>query len=145
MSGEFSQNIGDNETLVLDSSSVLLTSDGSGLFDITIDLYDLFFYDGTENLLLDITLFNNPSTSLFDAVGFPFIKGPAPMATISAKDANAISADQQVDFAGLVTQFTFLEPIPEPSTLILFATGLAGLVFIMRRRRPLPMRPTGRL
>jgi hypothetical protein len=116
---------------------LIFTSNGSGSFDISIDIDDLFNYNGLDNLLLDITIFNNPSTSVFDAVGFPFVGGPAFMASVAGTDASATSG-LGVFKAGLVTQFSLLEPpapIPEPSTLLLLVSGLAGLGFFRRRRK----------
>jgi PEP-CTERM motif len=138
MSGVFLNNIGSNETLVLDNSNYIFEGDGTFAFSSILDVKDLFNYNGTDNLLLDLKIFNNPSTSVFDAVGFPFGGSGALIASASAKNFNATETDSGTFEAGLVTQFTFLmpaTPMPEPSTIAIFGLGLAGMVFWRRRRK----------
>lgn len=125
-SNYYADNIGPDETLVLDEV-VTLSSDGSGLFDITLDVADIFFYDGMNSLLLDIIRSgaSRPTTTVFDAVSLP-----SPFAA----DTMRLSGSRELpygyrDTIGFVTQIRF---VSEPPIAALMALGY--WVLIMRRR-----------
>ena len=130
LSTTFANNIGSDETLVLDSIISLSSNVVTGVnpFDIIIDIADIFEYDGTSNLLLDIVRISG-SSEPFDSV----------RNDVSASEMNRVWSStnsltgESLGDRGLVTQFriatTAQEPstVPEPSTLAIFALGIMGL------------------
>ena len=63
LSATFSNNVGPDETVVLDTNSLSYSSDKANCgvagpcdFDVIIDLNDVFTFNGTDNLLLDIRI-----------------------------------------------------------------------------------------
>jgi hypothetical protein len=109
----FADNIGTDETVVLDTDSLTLSSsftgpvDGPKDFDIVIDLDNVFKYNGVDGLLLDVRLFNAPTTTWFDAQGASPDTRRVHSQTFDA-DVNSLTGVN----AGnpLVTKFTFQEP-----------------------------------
>lgn len=77
LSETFADNIGPDETLVFDGS-LTLTSDGSGAFDIVVDVDDNYFYDGSGNLLVDIKVFGLARSTSFDSAGTGLGEGGTP-------------------------------------------------------------------
>lgn len=117
LSKVYADNIGADETLVLDSDSLSLSSAATPVspfsdcpleFDIVIDLDDIFEYDGTQNLLLDIKMFGSPLNREFDAV---FISG---VTSRAARAGDPTSVDNPIANAmhtlPLVTQFVLVPP-----------------------------------
>ena len=72
-SSTYADNIGPGYTKVLDGTLTLSSAATGGPprdFDIVVDVDNLFTYDpAAGSLLLDIKVFNDPSTTYFDAVG----------------------------------------------------------------------------
>lgn len=101
---------------------------GTGQFDLVINLTTPFTYDPSGgDLLLDVIL--NSATS--SESGFiSFVAGFSP-------EVGRVTIDGALGEYGLYTRFAdeIVEPIPEPMTMILFGTGLAGVAARMRRRR----------
>ena len=110
---------------------------GSGLnaFDLGIDFLDLFAYDGTQSLLLDIQIRNadaipgQVSPRFLDAAGFQPGSGPAPFGRVWTEPGLTGFSQSY----GLVTQFDFVHAVPEPGTLLLFLTGMFSLLLWRRR------------
>jgi len=127
LSTTFSDNIGNDEALVLNRtislSSVAIL--GVNPFDIVIDVADIFTYDGTSNLLLDVVRISGGGADrFFDAVdegssslemGRVFSEYNTPTGTIGTYSH------------GLITQFKIATDVPEPTTLAIFALGMIGL------------------
>lgn len=116
LSTTFADNYGADVTLVYDGQLVL-SSDGSGAFDIVIDLDPVFVYDGTMNLLVEYKVFGPASTTQFDAAGTGLGQGGTLWTDrLWAFDPNATTGSSNGD-DGYVTQFTFGPPTPvEEST-----------------------------
>jgi prepilin-type N-terminal cleavage/methylation domain-containing protein len=110
LSPTFANNIGANETIVLNTSNLSLSSIGSCTvgpcpFDIVVDLDNIFGYNGIDNLLLDIRFVSSTNTNtLFDAV---YTIGDGVSRVQTASDTPSGNPDT----LGLVTKFTF---IPTP-------------------------------
>lgn len=115
MSLNFADNYGSDVTLVFDGNLVL-SSAGGGQFDIIINVDPAFVYNGTQNLLVEYKVFNNSSTTQFDAAGTGAGEGGTPWVDrLWAFDPNAVSGSSDGD-DGYVTQFTFGEPSPTQTT-----------------------------
>lgn len=105
MSLTFADNYGPDVTLVYDGL-LSLSSDGSGNFDIVIDIGDAFIYNGTQNLLVEYKVFNSAFTTQFDAAGTGYGEGGTPwIDRVWAFDPNAVSGSSEGD-DGYVTQLT---------------------------------------
>ena len=161
LSQVFDDNVGPDDTVVQSGSLALSSSnttlpDGTKAFDIIIILSTPFLYDPSQgNLLMDVRNFGGGSTTQFDAVEFP---GPNTSSRVWSTDQSANSVNSPSGLAdswALVTQFTYDQPSsadpgtgsppllgrgpsspnPEPSSLVLVATGLSSLLLSTRLRR----------
>lgn len=118
----FAQNIGPDETLVWSGPLTLKSAGNWQVFDIVVDVNDVFNYDPTKgNLLMDIKVFGSAVTTQFDAAGTGLGQGGTPWTDrVWALGVNSVSGSSNGD-DGMVTQFT----IPEPaSALMLLALAL---------------------
>jgi hypothetical protein len=105
LSETFADNIGPDETLVFDGP-LTLSSDGTGSFDITIDVTDTFVYDGTGNLLVDIKVFGPAVSTQFDSAGTGLGTGGTPWTDrLWAFGVQSLTGSSEGD-DGYVTQFT---------------------------------------
>ncbi len=107
MSATFAANVGPDETLVLDETSLSLSSAGGPCppaFDVVLDVDDIFTYNGTDNLLVDIKVFSNPLRAFFDAGAKTGAVGRAFRAGLGGVDATTASIITPIS---LVTQFGF--------------------------------------
>jgi hypothetical protein len=129
LSTTFADNIGPDETLVFDGLLSLSSAD-NGTFDIIVDINDLFVYNGVDNLLIEIKIFNSPISTQFDAAGTGLGQGGTPWTDRlwALGDPNAVTGSSGGD-DGMVTQFTI---IPAPGALALL--GVAGVCGARRRR-----------
>lgn len=106
LSTVFDDNFSGGKTLVLDGT-VTYGSDGAGTFDIVMDIDDVFSYDGSANLLMEIILPGNSFSEEFDAAGLGLGQGGTPWTDrLWALDPNATTGNLGGD-DGPVTKFNF--------------------------------------
>lgn len=122
----FDENMGGDKTLVFDGQ-VQLSSDGSGAFDIVVDVNDVFAYNGQSNFIMEIIIRGVAQTTQFDAAGTGLGEGGTPWTDrLWATNPDAQTGSSGGD-DGMVTKFT----LPEPSSALLL---LFGTALIARRR-----------
>lgn len=97
-------------------------------FDLQIDLAAPFVYDPQAgDLMLDVVL---NSATTFTGNRLYFIASVGPEMSVVVNAAPALIGRVETGY-GLRTRFTFTPddpaPIPEPTTVLLFGTGLAGV------------------
>jgi hypothetical protein len=142
ISSDLDGQVGVDATVVFDGivnwSTTQQPGNGVNAFDLLIDFDDVFAYNGTGNLLLDLTIRNASTipTQLaggrwLDAHGFPC--GCAPFGRAwSGGSFPGWNASY-----GLVSQFSIVPPttsVPEPSTLLLLAGALLAVPLARARR-----------
>lgn len=128
-STNFAANRGADSTTVFSGSLTAVLS-ARNEFDLVINFTTPFIYDWREgDLLLDILI--NPVDS--NTGSLSFANGTSTETTRVYYPAGDPRFQPVVDRAGLYTRFT-AEPIPEPTTMLLFGTGLAGILMRYRRR-----------
>jgi opacity protein-like surface antigen len=127
LSDVFAQNIGPDETLVWSGPITLQSAGNWQVFDINVDVNDVYSYNpAAGNLLIDIKVFGSAVTCQFDSAGTGLGQGGTPWTDrVWAIGVNSTTGSQAGD-DGMVTQFTF---IPEP------ASALALLALALLRRR----------
>jgi hypothetical protein len=131
------KNAGSNTPFLLNfSQAVSAVSIGMGDFGADADALSLQLFsglNGTGSLL-------NSATGALPGLGFDFTG-----ATLSASAAGANSAlfiggstnsPNSVYYDNITVSFTPVNTTPEPGTILLLATGLAGLGFVKRTMRP---------
>lgn len=112
------------------SGSLNVSISANDQFDFIIDI-DPFTYDpALGNLLLDVSL--NSPTLFTGGSRLYFLAGFDP-STSRAVNPNGCDPATLVDGFGLQTRFKTAE-VPEPSSMLLLGTGVAGLVAGIRRR-----------
>jgi hypothetical protein len=106
LSLNFADNLGGDVTLVFDGLISLSSAGNPAVFDINVDINNNFFYNGSQNLLIEIKVFGPASTTQFDAAGTGLGEGGTPWTDrLWAFDPNAVSGSSSGD-DGYVTQFT---------------------------------------
>ncbi|HKE25288.1 MAG TPA: PEP-CTERM sorting domain-containing protein [Bryobacteraceae bacterium] len=136
LSSTFADNVGADNTVEHTGALSLSSADtgpsgGPKAFDIVINLSTPFLYDPSAgDLLLDVTNFGGGSTTQFDAVN----SGDTHVNRVWATSASATTGTVDSGQAGLVTEFQFSSPVPEPSALLLLGTCIALSAGVIRRR-----------
>lgn len=101
LSATFSDNLGPDETVVLDTASLDLFTQAVPTnppnpcpydFDLGIDFDNTFEYNGTDNLLVDVTVRHAPADIAFDAVSSNGVTSA--ISTIGPDAATATTADR---------------------------------------------------
>ena len=133
MSATFANNVGPDETVVLDTNSLSYSSDKANCgvagpcdFDVIIDLNDVFTFNGTDNLLLDIrirTADASTNAGFFDAQN---INGDS-VGRVFNETGNVNIADGTTSTTGLVTKL-FLKSFTPSSSPASFSGSPAPLV-----------------
>lgn len=100
-------------------------------FDLVIDIIPFTYDPAAGSLLLDVFL--NSGTQFSGGPVLYFIAGFDPNTSRVANPTGGSSATVADGF-GLRTRFTTSE-VPEPATLLLLSTGLAGVAAGIRKRR----------
>ncbi len=105
MSLTFDDNMGNDKTLVFDGP-LTLSSDGSGAFDIVVDVEDVFVYNGVDNFIMEIIVRGGASTTQFDAAGTGLGRGDTDWTDrLWATNPDAQTGSSNGD-DGMVTEFT---------------------------------------
>ena len=135
LSASFANNIGGDDTVVLNRGALSLSSSDTGAgprdFDVIVTLDTPFLYDPSAgNLLLDVRNFAGGATTEYDTVQ---TLGDA-VSRLYSHDVNSLTGLR--DTNGLVVQFNTTAVVPEPSSVVSWITlSLCGLAFTWRRRR----------
>jgi len=116
MSTTFANNLGGDVTLVFDGLLTLSSAGNPNLFDIVIDINDNFIYNGSQNLLVDIKVFNFAKTTQFDSAGTGIGEGGTPWTDrVWAFGVNSAIGSSNGD-DGMVTQLTIEGATPVQPT-----------------------------
>lgn len=127
----FANNHGGDKTLVHSGNIVVSSAGNSNVFDIYFDVSDVFVYNGTGNLLMEVVVHSGNITAQFDAAGTGLgLGGTAWTDRLWSFGANAVTGSSEGD-DGMVTMF-HMNVVPEPASLSALALGL---VPFLRRRR----------
>lgn len=126
--------IGPGTLTDLNANGATLTDDGSSIYTARIDGSPVrTLLDPPQSFTAPADPFGLPSSVPIPLASF----GPETLAqsantTISMRIEFTLTAGDQV----LLPAFFEVQPIPEPGTLVLLGSGLAGLVGARRRRSP---------
>ena len=121
LSATFANNVGPDETVVLDITNLILSSSktncGAGGpcdFDIVIELDDTFTFNGTGNLLLDVRMRTNINSTTFDAQS---TLGDGASRAYSSSNGSVNDPAGSTSTVGLVTKFFLKNWIPSASAV----------------------------
>jgi hypothetical protein len=134
LDSSFDLNVGLDDLIVIRRSPFRLTGAGGGgvpgPWSVFLDFRQTpFVYNpALGNLLLDIKVFSGASTAPFDAVD---IRGDS-ISSVFAYDRTFPGVGQPSSL-GLATLF-LVQPVPEPSSLVVLLFSLAGGWMVVRRR-----------
>jgi hypothetical protein len=128
LSTNYANNRGADFTTVF-SGDLIASITRTSAFDLVFALPTPFLYNPANgNLLLDV--FINSSSA---PTGLFYVAGTT--ATSSRVFTSPATGATTADSLSLRTRFTTATPVPEPSMLALFGTGLCGIVAYRHRRR----------
>ena len=121
LSATFANNVGADETVVLDTTSFSLSSNKTNCgavgpcdFDIVIDVDNAFTFNGTGNLLLDVRMRTNIRSSFFDVEGTP---GDGVSRLYSSSFGSVTDPTGITSTVGLVTKFFLRDWTPSASAV----------------------------
>lgn len=130
----FNENVGADNRWV-DNTIPISVSGGNGTvegYGAAIDLTpNSFLYNPRNgNLLLDIQISAYSISTALDAVDSP---GDTVSSVLGYSYGDSIPATGTASSLGLVTSIAF-QPVPEPSTVLLYMLGLGAFGFVLRKR-----------
>lgn len=128
----YAANRGPDFTNVFSGSQTFTTTPTVGDFDLVFNITPFTYNPGSGNLLLDVFINSSSGPNIF------FIAGTDDPRSSRVFNLGG-SGVPTVDNISLRTQITFTPgggaPIPEPVSLLLLGTGLAGVGAAVRKRR----------
>lgn len=128
----FDNNQGADKTLVFSGNMRISSAGNPYLFDVVFDVNNNFFYNGRDNLLMEVKVFAPAyGMSQLDSVATtPLGDGGTPWTSRLYAFGTDAPSGSTVGDDGMVTQFTF---IPEPQIATLLVVGVGSCVLLRRR------------
>ncbi len=127
----FEENIGADEVTVFSGSLHLV--DTGGEYGIRIPLQTPFLYDPSQgSLLMDFWNYQTVPTPANGSYFVNFARTPFSQAWFAGAANAAAPSASTTSVGSLFTRFT-VTPVPEPSTWLLLAAGIAALAFARRK------------
>jgi len=128
----FDNNQGPDKAMVFSGNMRISSSGNPSLFDVVFDVNNNFFYNGHDNLLMEVKVFAPAyGMSQLDSVATtPLGDGGTPWTSRLYEFGTDATTGSTVGDDGMVTQFTLI-PEPQAATLLTVAIGS----YVLYRRR----------